>query len=224
MAKFLKYYTEENARHQEVQAVNWTLQQCHDGTDALCDAFQLPRIPVFLAGTKKNKSWYSTEFKQIHYHPSMLNPLTVAHEFAHYRDHMFRLAERDEKNSKIKLLSVAQPLRFMVLARIDTKTRWHGVRHLQYTDQAVAVLQKLPFYVPFRVTRMEAIVAGAFQYYTTNLNPVEAAFNALPEVLHCPKCSCDKVKAQFGVRVMARDPATNQPIKIVRQSYCRGCR
>ncbi len=56
------------------------------------------------------------------------------------------------------------------------------------------------------------------------VDPVVAAFLALPAILRCPKCNTDKPKIEFGVRVMSRDAVTKLPIKIARQSYCRSCR
>lgn len=49
------------------------------------------------------------------------------------------------------------------------------------------------------------------------------AMKALPERLTCPKCGKTRAKAQFGLRVMARD-AKGLPTRIARQSYCSSCR
>ncbi len=261
----IKYYAEEDARHKEVLAITWTFEQCKEATDALCDKFNLPRLPIKLRSGGRSSS-YNYKLRKdkktgkmvmtrvIRYLPSMLNPLTVAHEFAHYRDHMFRIKERDDRNEAIKksvtdrhgfLTGIYKPV------GIDNKTRWHGIRHLGYTDVAIKHLQTLAFYVPMRTTRLETIKAVQDQRLTEELramgvtipitpemlveaaaiknsvianDPVKAAFNALPAFLSCPKCQCEKHKAEFGVRVMSRDPVTKLPVKVVRQSYCRGCR
>lgn len=50
-----------------------------------------------------------------------------------------------------------------------------------------------------------------------------AAMKALPLRVVCPKCGKNRAKAQFGLRVMARDE-TGVPTRIARQSYCKECR
>ena len=247
----LKYYAEENNRHQDVLVVKWTFQQCKEATNLLCDHYGLPRIVVKLRSGGRSSS-YNTGSRRIRYLPSMLNPLTVAHEFAHYRDHMFRIKERDDRNNKVRIAATDQfgfyqsPFK---LVGIDCKTRWHGIRHRMYTDQAVAFVKTLSFYVPAKVTRMETIrtaaeaeaaavkAATTYEYrfvrrtaqftaavFAPFVDVVAAAFAALPEYCTCPKCHLSKSKRDFGMRIMARDPVTKVPTKAVRQSYCQECR
>ena len=212
----LKYYTAERARHADVQAVNLTFPQVKLLIDMLCDKFGLPHLAVVLRSKGRSSHFKpydrSRKGPAIKMLPSMLQARTACHEFAHYAHFL------EYKN---------------------TTQRWvvHGHEHRVWMDKSVEFAKSTILYQSAknaiqekRLDTLKQVVVSQLKIKNQSLaadtnpvGPVQAAFNALPEVLHCPKCSCHKAKAQFGVRVMARD-AANQPTKIVRQSYCRECR
>lgn len=221
MTGFLKYYAAENARHRDVLAVQWTFKECKEAVGALCFHLKLPQIPVKLRTAKKRKSWYSLRDRSLTLHEAMLTPLIVAHEVAHYQDHMYRLAERDRKNGRFQADIASGKMQAF---GIDKKTRWHGQRHLRMTDKAVAFVKTLPFYVPYKKSRMSILKGWRTAIKNTTENIIQAAYEKLTDQLHCPRCDQDKPKEAFGMRVMSRDAVTKLPTKVLAQSYCRKCR
>ncbi len=196
----------------------------------LCEGFGLPKIPVLLrsGGATSHYKPYDRVRKgpAIKMLPSMLQARTACHEWAHYAHHM-----EYKKSGWIGPRKV------------------HGDEHKMWMERAVAYVKGTTLYqtaqnatrenrlqmlqnatVTMEGSVMKVVATAAiptqvmdFSMAAEAADPIQAAFNALPEILGCPKCGCDKPKTQFGVRVMSRD-ANGAPKKISRQSYCRGCR
>lgn len=101
MAKFLKYYAEENRRHPAAHHTVLTRDQMVAATKLLYQAYELPELPIYFSdapppGRRKsrgNYSWFSCGkryrrlSRYISYGADMLTALTVAHEVAHYVRH-----------------------------------------------------------------------------------------------------------------------------------------
>lgn len=51
----------------------------------------------------------------------------------------------------------------------------------------------------------------------------QKVFAALPDKCRCRRCHKPRAKAEFGLRVMAKD-ANGKPVRIARQSWCGRCR
>lgn len=215
MARYLKYYAKENLRHKDATTQKTNFKTCVAMANALFSHFNVPEIPI-RAVTKKDrirsvKSWYRSkpDDRQIVLHPNMLDPLTVAHEVAHYV-HDMRFRAR-------KMAGSTRP-----------RGRWHGSEHRTYTDAGISKLKGNPRYTKlfgpqtdlkaFEDLKKECNLSGP-----APVDPVLKFFEALPTSLHCPKCDCRKAKSSFGVRVMKRD-SLNRPVVIRRQSYCKDCR
>ncbi len=227
----LKYYVAERARHADVQAVTLTFPQCEQMIDMLCCHFGMPRIPVKLrtGGSTSHfippRRRYSKRLKKvvdkgliIRMLPSMLQARTTCHEWAHYAHYL------DHKgSSKPRVI--------------------HGEEHKAWMEKAVEFVKSTILYQQAKNAvsskRMDTLkeIQGTVVAYQFKIDkglaadvnpvipvgPIQAAFDALPDALTCPKCAREKHKSHFGVRVMSRD-AANVPTKIVRQSYCRSCR
>ncbi len=88
------------------------------------------------------------------------------------------------------------------------------------TDPIQTVLNQLTGGAPFDP---QAALTTPIPAPTPIVDLVAAAFNALPAELTCPKCHLTKPKEVFGTRVTKKD-AEGKPLKVVRQSYCKGCR
>jgi len=146
------------------------------------------------------KSFYSAKTKSITYHEEMLNPLIVAHEFAHYADHRDRVQN---------LVSFRVP--------------WHGDRHLIRTNQAIDFIKTLPGYTPAKSNRMANLVGWKAGNKSPGSLIIDTAYALLPEYCHCPKCAMNKPKKDFGMRVMTRGEG-GIPTSVRRQSYCQSCR
>lgn len=203
-----KYYAQENARHPDVKAAVVGFGVCQAIASSLFKYFKVPEIQVSLlpanSRVRRTKSWYNAGSKwmapHIVLHRKMLNPLTVAHEVAHYvHDYAYRA-----KKEKIPTLP---------------RERWHGPQHQRYTDEAVEYLRGHQAYGSLFTTRLEKLKNA------TKGEPlsVDEYFNKLPDLLKCPKCGARRHKNAFGVRVMMRD-AQGRPMNILRQSHCKPCR
>lgn len=216
MAAFA-YYRAENTRHAAVKAVKLTPEQVVVLCNALCDANGLPRVSISVKPKASNWSVYrwkggcTTPTAQwIEISPQMMDVLTVVHEFAHYQDHMARLEQ-----AKGLTWSQSYPI---------FKRRWHDSIHAAYVTKGVAVAtQFLALTPPPATVKEPEVKVEVLAPVPATVDVREAAFAALPESLHCPRCNCSKHKAQFGVRVVKKD-AAGAPVKAIRQSYCRDCR
>lgn len=209
---FLQYYARENARHADTRNLKVDFAAAMEMTKALCQHFKVPVIPTKLfvkggAGFKRMrqvKSWYAPAKGEIVYHPAMLNPLTVAHEVAHYVDHMrCRAAKRSQG-------------------------RVHCVRHRLITDTAVNFLKmsfKGLFTNPMKQDAMalKSLMTHGVDFMQSADQLIANFYQGLPEKLTCPCCSAHLPKMNFGVRVMKKD-ALGLPLIIRRQSYCKACR
>lgn len=223
---YLKYYADENQRHKDVVNRELSFSLCREMAMALFGFFQVPMIPVeIIDRTKKRfqrvrrvRSWYQPRNairgleRHIVLHPSMLNPLTVAHEVAHYIHDIDKTRRREEHK--------LQDAKRGTYTRLP-KEKWHGRHHRIYTDRGVAFLKQK------YAERLAPVVSHTVKVDTASgtmqADLVAKFFAELPEWLHCPKCGFHQTKGNFGVRVMKRD-AQGKPIVLRRQSYCKGCR
>ena len=224
MTTFLKYYSRENEKHADADAVKVDFATAVKMTDALCRHFKVPKLRVKLfdrtqkefKGLRKVKSWYRSGSKllgrepEIVYHPTMLTPLTVAHEVGHYID------EVRCREAKVR------------------RVRFHSVKHRQITDESVQVLKLHKLFSPLftdKVARDSAALDAVLKHgidfevtiATAQAQLVNEFYAKLPEKLTCPCCNAHIPKQNFGVRVMKRD-AAGIPLVIRRQSYCKSCR
>lgn len=226
MTTFLRYYSRENSRHADAEKIKGTFDMAKAMTDALCKHFRVPKIKVKLFSRldpefkrlRKVQSWYRGGSKlmgreaQIVYHPTMLTPLTVAHEVAHYVDDV------RAKQARVR------------------RVRWHSAAHRALTDQGVAALKAHPRFGTLfdsGILGMLARDSAAIEMVMAHGNDMEATtasaqavnkfYDSLPEKLTCPCCHAHIPKRNFGVRVMKRD-SLGIPVIIRRQSYCKACR
>lgn len=224
MTTFLKYYSRENERHADAEAVKVDFQTAVKMTKALCEHFKVPVLKVKLfdrtqkefKGLRKVKSWYRGGSKamgrepEIVYHPTMLTPLTVAHEVGHYIDDVRC------KTAKIR------------------RVRFHSAKHRRITDESVEVLKLHKLFSPLftdKVARDSAALDAVLKHgvdFEVDVNTAKAQlvnefYAKLPEKLTCPCCQAHIPKQNFGVRIMKTD-AAGVPTIIRRQSYCKSCR
>lgn len=221
MTTFLRYYSRENSRHADAEKIKGTFDMAKAMTDALCKHFRVPKIKVKLFSRqdpefkrlRKVQSWYKGGQKaKIVYHPTMLTPLTVAHEVAHYVDDV------RSKQAKVR------------------RVRWHSAVHRALTDQGVAAIKAHPSFerlfdngILGMLARDTVAVESAMAHgddaevATASAQAVNKFYDSLPEKLTCPCCNAHIPKRNFGVRVMKRD-TLGVPVIIRRQSYCKACR
>ena len=233
---YLKYYADENLRHRVAESIKLSFKACEDLTKWLCRYFNLEPGKVSLVDRKNKRfsrikkvsSWYSAGTNEIVYHPSMLTPLTVAHEVAHYAHTMDR--RRRYKEARAAADAAGKYFRFR-------KERWHGPEHRQFVERGVAALKTLPSLQKYFAETPEGEMAREElrlqQVLRDGLDPiakprndgalVQAFYETLPENLTCPCCKFHGHKMNFGVRVIKRD-ANGVPVKMRPQSYCKACR
>jgi len=244
---YLKYYADENRRHKTAESIKLSFDACADLTAWLCKHFGLETNKVTLldkntkrfSRVKKTKSWYSSGTNEIVYHPSMLNPLTVVHEVAHYAHNVDRKKRYTEIRAKWELTKEYTDFagRLRIRPFPMRKEKWHGPEHRAFVEKGIAAVKALPALQRYFAETPEGELARtdlAFQEVLRNgLDPVAAPrndgdvvakfFEALPEKLTCPCCKAHIPKQNFGVRVMKRD-ANGVPVKMRAQSYCKACR
>lgn len=251
MARFLKYYREENKRHSTANSMRLTFDQALAMSTWLMAKLGLPQIPVTLLDrqdkrfgrVRKVKSWYQPVGKkvvrgrlvdlaqEIVLHPDMLSPLTVVHEVAHYADDMERRPRLEAINAEYMQIK---------------SENWHGPKHEALVNKGIDLVKTFPHVAEHYETtervknalvplideeaRLTVIRAAAEKLKNqilaevkSNKDPVVAFFNSLPSHLHCPCCQKDVAKDLVGVRVMKRD-ANGLPVSIRRQSHCKACR
>lgn len=239
---YLKYYADENRRHKIAEEVKLSFTACAALTAWLCKYFNLEVHSVTLldrkskrfSRVKKTKSWYASGTHEIVYHPSMLNPLTVAHEVAHYAHDMDRKRRFRETREKYdQAVKEGKNVRYFRFR----KEKWHGPEHRAFVEKGIAALKTLPALQRYFAETPEGELARtdlAFQEALRNgLDPVavprndgdvvQKFYESLPENLTCPCCKFHGHKLNFGVRVIKRD-ANGVPVKMRAQSYCKACR
>ena len=226
MTTYLRYYSRENSRHADAEKIKGTFDMAKAMTEALCKHFRVPKIKVKLfdrkdpefARIRKVQSWYRGGSKlfdrkpQIVYHPTMLTPLTVAHEVAHYIDDV------RSKQAKVR------------------RVRFHSAAHRALTDQGVEAIKTHPDFkqlfatdhkgdIARDIAALESVLVhgDSTEVATASALAVTKFYDSLPEKLTCPCCEAHIPKKNFGVRVMKRD-ALGVPVIIRRQSYCKACR
>jgi hypothetical protein len=177
---YLKYYADENRRHKVAESIKLSFTACADLTKWLCKHFSLEANKVTLldknskrfSRVKKTKSWYASGTHEIVYHPSMLNPLTVAHEVAHYAHDMDRkrryLEAKTKHDARMKQaeeqyqremasyheqIATLTPWQAELVAAPQKprytyfrwhKEKWHGPEHRQFVDRGIEALKTLP--------------------------------------------------------------------------------
>jgi hypothetical protein len=192
---YLKYYADENRRHHIAESIKLSFTACAALTAWLCKHFNLETNKVTLLDRKtkrfsrvsKTKSWFSSGTNEIVYHPSMLNPLTVAHEVAHYahnEDRKRRYKEAKEKHDQrlkqeearyqqesatyselVKKLSPLEAERLPTPQRPRysyfrfPKEKWHGPEHRIFVERAVTALKTLPALQRYFAETPEAALA-----------------------------------------------------------------
>ena len=197
------------------------------------------RVELRVSDRAHSWSWYrhhdrKTGKPYIYMARGMLNLSFVCHEWAHHASRrIYRLYEYGVQHTAEG--------HFVYGRRPPPSYKYHDYHHAVLTDWAIAEGKKW--------LKMQELLADAVadpflseHPYVQNLkkaacpNPtpveapkpevlptVEAFFNSLPAMLHCPHCDLDKPKADFGVRVMKKD-ASGNPLKLARQSRCKLCR
>lgn len=247
MSGYLKYYADENRRHHVAESIKLSFQACADLTKWLCEHFGLDPLQVSLLDRKskrfsrirKTKSWYSGGVKkEIVYDPSMLTPLTVAHEWAHYAHDV----DRRKRYAEVKAKWEANKHYIDAFGNLRVRPfpmraeKWHGPEHRIFVEKAVQALKALPALQKYFAETPEGEMAREElklqEVLRNGLDPiakpdhkevVQKFFESLPEKLTCPCCSATLPKKNFGVRVMKRD-ANGMPVKMRAQSYCGACR
>ena len=243
---YLKYYADENRRHQVAESIKLSFTACAAITAWLCKYFNLEVRQVTLldkkskrfSRVKKTKSWYASGTHEIVYHPSMLNPLTVAHEVAHYAHDMDRKRRYMEAKAKMGE-QYKDPVTGVLRVRHFRwrKEKWHCPEHKVFVERGIAALKTLPALQRYFAETPDGELARtdlAFQQVLRDgLDPVavprndgdvvQKFYDALPEKLTCPCCKFHGHKLNFGVRVIKRD-ASGVPVKMRPQSYCKACR
>jgi hypothetical protein len=177
---YLKYYADENRRHRLADSIKLSFEACVELTHWLCNQFGASNLTVSLIDQKnkrfsklrKVKSWYSNGAKEIVYHPTMLSPLTVAHEVAHHLHHLDRNRRREEAQAKhsqqmkqeeeryqeemlchhermaeltpIEATLVSVPQKPKLSYFTFPKERWHGPEHRVFVDKAIEMLKVRP--------------------------------------------------------------------------------
>jgi len=256
MSGYLKYYQVENQRHALVESVKLDFEAIKRLNRVLFTHFGVEPITVTLldqntkrfSRVKKTKSWYSSHgTKELVYHPSMLTPLTVAHEVAHYLHDLDRRKRYTEARAKWEAArreadANGRPFSYRFPMKNE---KWHGPEHRRFVDEGVEVLKKaLPQYfaetpeaevardelklqellrtgTPAPVTT--SVLVSTLVHTPDSKDVVQKFFETLPEKLTCPCCKAHIPKQNFGVRVMKRD-ANGVPTKMRAQSWCRACR
>lgn len=225
----LKYYDDEDRRHPLLNSTRLNFEQAVKLTDWLCERLGLEKLKVLLLDRKvkqfsrvrKTKSWYSASRGEIVYHPSMLNPLTVVHEVAHYAHHMDHKIRYDKAlawwSANKEYIDTQGRLRRRKFPL--SKERSHGPEHLGWVERGVELLKAHPD-LNAQLSPAEALAADI----EFDLSPTpQSFFAALPDRLTCPCCKATLPKDRFGIRIMKRDSYGN-PLKIRPQSYCKACR
>lgn len=221
---YLKYYRLENERHAEVVAQNVSFDRAVEMARALFVHFKVKEIPVELLDHRLKKfsrqraehsyfmPWTPKQESHIVLHPSMLNPLTVAHEVAHYVHYL--AMEKDKANHRRLDAKCGRYTPYV-------KENWHGPRHKAFTNAGVTFLKEK---FPARANTL----SGLFEIFdslmgigkpTTEKDP----YDTMPPRAICPCCKVDLPVRRFGLRVMKRN-ADGTAAVVRRQSYCRGCR
>jgi len=253
---YLKYYADENRRHKVAESIKLSFTTCAALTAWLCRHFGLEVIPVTLldkkskrfSRVKKTKSWYSSgriqadssrNGQEIVYHPTMLNPLTVAHEVAHYVHDMDRKKRYTEIRAKWE--ATKEYTDFAGRLRIRPfpmrKEKWHGPEHRAFVEKGIDALKTLSSLQAYFAETPEGEMAREslkLEHVLTvgvpstdgkpkNWNYLVAFLNTLERYRVCPKCKETCHVYNFGARVMKRN-AEGIPTIIRRQSYCKACR
>lgn len=208
---YLKYYSKQRSIHADSYAVKVDFATAQALAKDLFAHFDVPTIPVklFTQGApefkrmRAIKSWYSSNRKEIVLHPAMLTPATIAHEVAHYVDH-------------IRALRAHRSLK-----------RWHHAGHASITANGINFLKTSRADI-YTQRAQETMLTKTLNTIGINIAQtadqiVEKFYEGLPAKLACPCCKAHLPKMNFGVRVMQRD-ATGLPTVIRRQSYCKACR
>jgi hypothetical protein len=131
MSKRLKYYDDEDNRHAAANRHCISEQQAVELIDYLCRKFKFQPIHVcFTKGVEY--SYYLKDAwdqpKLICFEYSMLNTLTVAHEFAHYAHH-------------VSYTRRAEAFRLLRGANSSYgRERAHGPQHRAWVDKAMEAI------------------------------------------------------------------------------------
>ncbi len=136
----LKSYDDEDGLYPDMLERTCTREQAVATVNALSVARWLPSIPVVFHDTKPGKQAVSSyqpfepkepghraKTEEIDFDTSMLNYLTVAHEwahYAHYTDYMRRRSLHEHLSME----------KFPV-------ERWHGPKHRKLVEDAVALIR-----------------------------------------------------------------------------------
>lgn len=247
MARFggwkLKYYKDEAEEYRDVRALGITEDDASKYLRKLCRHFKVPHINLEFVNGQRKYAHYSPSQHKIRLVRNWMNYHTLAHEFAHYWDDMKRKSQVSSLHAQMYQLPRFSE-EFPILQRRITKIQnanWHGKRHAKLQARTLAYMEKKGWMEAPQAAkaeakasllkRIESIDKQAVELTKTidfsglkhSTDLVAATFNALPETLQCPKCWTVRPKAEFGVRVMARD-AAGTPTKVRRQSYCKHCR
>jgi len=179
---YLKYYQQENVRHAVSKEISVDFKTAKAMTLDLCKIYNLPKLEVRLSSRRgRGRSWFGTRQGKplIVLHRKMLNPLTMAHEFAHYR-HQLAHNERCRKAGKL------------------VKVRWHNKEHQKYTDEAVGVIKEHETYGRLFLSRLEKIKKAVAsvqpcgfcgkKMLSGDCCLQQTVFKALPAMMDCPKC------------------------------------
>lgn len=224
----LKYYQLENERYRELRDSRITEDEATKALAKLCRHFGLDNIPIDFVNGMHRSAHYSVARRRICLVRNWMNWKTLAHEFAHYWDDMKRKQEIAAHNRAFAETSdVSEQLWHRERINKIKNANWHGKRHAKLIDRAIRYIQKKGWNTgllkPQVAVPMIQLPPAPKPVPVISADLRASVFAALPEQLQCPKCNSTKHKSEFGVRVMAKDAAGN-PIKVIRQSYCKPCR
>lgn len=146
MGKYLRYYEEENNRHQDMHQLYVDPTHCRAVVAELCIHFKIPLIRILVSQGKKSSNYMSSHVRngvliknRIRIDLSMMNLLTIAHEFAHY------VHDLDYKQRKLRYQAQRNLRKNQGLSDLGPygRERWHGHQHRQFTDKIISVIKAL---------------------------------------------------------------------------------
>lgn len=155
----LKYYADERERYAEVRVERPTRAEILVSVPKLCRRFKLPEIRVEFTSGNRN-SHYSCGDRHLRLNMDWADWRTVAHEMAHYMDHMDRKTRVAKLLAESRQVGVYARTQFEVLTTGATGTAveaalarqkriakvqkrlWHGKVHARFTDRVFRYIQK----------------------------------------------------------------------------------